>query len=87
MGRSRNWPNGSSRRWRIIRQKVLERDNHTCRLRLEGCTTEATQVHHIVDRATSGDDMDHMVASCQDCNLTVGDPTKHDPTPRRRTQW
>lgn len=86
-GRSRNWPNGSTRRWRKTRQMVLDRDNHTCRLRLDGCTTTATHVHHTVDRVTAGDSIDHLLAACAHCNLKLGDPTKHDATPHRRRRW
>lgn len=85
---SRNWANGSTPGWRRTRAMVLQRDNWTCQLRQPGCTTRATQVHHTLGRAITGDDPVHLVAACRNCNLKVGDPTKQpDPQPRPVTRW
>ena len=40
--------------WRRVRQQVLERDGHRCRLRLPGCVGEASEVDHIIDIALGG---------------------------------
>lgn len=70
-----------------MRQWVLIRDHHTCQLRLPGCTTKATQVHHLRGKKY-GDDPALLVASCQSCNLKIGDPEKHgDPKNRPVTRW
>lgn len=84
---SKAWASGSTAAWRRVRAFVLERDGHRCQLKLDGCTTRATHVHHTVAREVAGDDPAHLVASCQSCNLTTGDPRRHDPRPRGRTQW
>lgn len=87
MGKSRSWPNGSSRKQRKAREQVLERDGYRCRLKFDGCLTVADQAHHTVDRMVAGDDPDKMVAACGPCNIKAGDPLKTDPQPRGRTQW
>jgi 5-methylcytosine-specific restriction endonuclease McrA len=84
---SRSWARGSTRAWRRVRAAVLERDGYRCQLRLPGCTTAATEVHHTVGREVSGDDPGQLVAACRSCNQRVGDPRRHDPAPRPRTQW
>lgn len=84
---SRAWQSGSTREWRRIRAWVLTRDERRCQLKLEGCTTIATQVHHTVGREVTGDNPDYLVASCLSCNNKVGDPRRHDPAPRPSTRW
>jgi len=84
---SKSWAKGSTPQWRAVRLRVLQRDGYRCRLKLAGCTTIATQVHHTLGREVSGDDPAHLVAACQPCNLRVGDPRRHDPAPKPRTRW
>lgn len=85
---SRSWRAGSTRAWRIIRAQVLARDGYLCQLKIDGiCTTRATCVHHTLGRSITGDDPRYLTASCDPCNLHVGDPTKHDPQPTPRTRW
>lgn len=84
---SKRWVSGSTRAWRKVRTQVLERDAHRCQLRLPGCTTLATQVHHLTAREASGDNPAALVAACRSCNLRVGDPTRHDPAPRPLRWW
>jgi 5-methylcytosine-specific restriction endonuclease McrA len=85
---SRTWKQagGSDRDWQRTRIAVLNRDGWQCQLKMEKCTRRATHVHHTVGREVSGDDPSALIASCQWCNLHVGDPRKHDP-PSRRPQW
>lgn len=66
---------------------VLARDGQRCQLKLEGCTTKATCVHHTAGKAVTGDDPAHLVAACQNCNLKIGDPARYDPPARPRTAW
>lgn len=62
---------GSDRRttlpkgWAAIRQQVLDRDGHTCQLRLPGCIGRATDVDHVGDR----DDhrLQSLRAACRHC--------------------
>ena len=62
--------NGSTRAWRTLRAKVLERDGHRCQLRLDGCTMRATTVDHDFPVSAGGSDhMDNLVAACAPCNL------------------
>lgn len=84
---SKAWANGSDRRWRRVRAAVLARDGNRCRLKLDGCTTVAEQVHHTLGREVAGDNPDHLVAACAHCNQAAGDPRAADPSPTPRTQW
>lgn len=84
---SKAWAGGSTWQWRKIRAAVLTRDGQICQLRLDGCTSRATHVHHTIGRAVSGNDPAHLVAACEPCNLKVGDPRAADPPPQPRTRW
>jgi 5-methylcytosine-specific restriction endonuclease McrA len=85
--RPRAWDRGSTRAWRRIRSEILLRDQGKCRLKLDGCTTYATQVHHL-DGKDAGDNPDRLIAACEACNQAIGDPTRHtDPYPQPRTNW
>jgi 5-methylcytosine-specific restriction endonuclease McrA len=92
------WPNGSTRAWRKIRERILKRDSYRCQLKLPGCTFKATAVHHIYGRQITGDNPQYLQAACQSCNSAIGDPQqprkgsgqhqhKTDPDPRRSTIW
>ena len=83
---SKRWPNGSSAAWRRVRRQVLERDGYVCQVRLDGCTSHATHVHHVGAREVTGDDPAYLVATCQWCNLSTGDPTKLNPEVER-PEW
>lgn len=87
---SRSWSKGSTYAWRKLRAQILLRDNAICQLQLPGiCTNTATQVHHTKGKAQTGDDPNHLLAVCRECNLKIGDPSKrqNDPTPEPRTLW
>ncbi|MEC3975097.1 HNH endonuclease [Amycolatopsis sp. H20-H5] len=85
---SKTWEGGSTRAWRKVRAFVLERDGYRCQVRRDnGCTTVATHGHHLGGREVTGDDPDFVVASCEHCNLSEGDPRAHDPAPQPRTRW
>jgi hypothetical protein len=59
-----------------------------CTLQLEGvCTGQATQVHHTLGRAATGDDPRYLTAVCKACNLSVGDPVRHNPQPKLISRW
>lgn len=77
---SSNWKAGSTKGWRRVRAFVLYRDGNKCQLRIKGvCTVVATQVHHLVGRAVSGDDPKYLAASCRPCNLKIGEPAFQKP--------
>ena len=91
------WQGGSTRAWRKTRAMVLRRDRYRCQLRRPGCTLRADCVHHL-DGKAAGDNPARLLASCQHCNLAIGDPTKtrgngkanrasYDPPPSPRTRW
>lgn len=85
---SKSWAGGSTKAWRKIRAGVLARDGYTCQIGLPGvCTTRATHVHHTQGRAVTGDDPRYLVASCAECNLKLGDPSKQTHKPKRMTAW
>lgn len=83
---SRHWDGGSTRSWRRTRGQILARDGWRCRLKLDGCTTRATEVHHVLGKGVS-DDPDDLVSACRHCNGTTGDPRAADPPPRPMTRW
>jgi 5-methylcytosine-specific restriction protein A len=80
------------RPWRRIRADVLRRDNHQCRLRLSGCTGEATTVDHIIPRSRApwlAHNRDNLIAACGHCNSSKGaklNMTQPQPT-RTSRQW
>jgi 5-methylcytosine-specific restriction endonuclease McrA len=60
----------NGRAWREIRLRILERDQHICAY----CGNEATQVDHIIPRASGGtDEPSNLVAACQPCNNRKSD--------------
>lgn len=64
--------------WRKVRRQVLERDNHTCQLRLPGCTAVAVTVDHIQPIALGGAwwEPANLRASCFKCNIAAGHKTR-----------
>ena len=56
--------------WRRIRKQILERDNHLCQIRSDGCTVVATEVDHIVPTSKGGGwfDPTNLRGSCFSCN-------------------
>lgn len=60
-----------TRRWRVIRDHVLERDRYRCMMARDGrvCGAYADTVQHVIRRADGGtDDLSNLVAACQPCN-------------------
>ena len=99
---SKSWDGGSTRQWRErVRAPVLARDGYRCRAHADGwcdlapgehqCDGDGmatvTHAHHIYGRAVTGDDQRFIVASCQSCNLHIGEPGKHNPPPKRVSRW
>jgi len=58
--------------WRKRRKRILERDKYLCQVCLAlGIVTPATQVDHIVNKATGGtDDDDNLQSICDPCHAT-----------------
>jgi 5-methylcytosine-specific restriction endonuclease McrA len=83
---SEAWSGGSTRAWRRVRALVLLRDGYRCRLALPGCTVRATDAHHTLGRARTGDDPRWVIAACAPCNVRTGEPVP-DPAPRPLTRW
>jgi 5-methylcytosine-specific restriction protein A len=56
--------------YRHLRVYVLDRDHHTCQIRGPRCTTVATVVDHVVDRADGGAlyHTTNLRAACAACN-------------------
>lgn len=98
-----SWDSGSTRAWRRVRANVLARDamqGWGCRAHEERwcaapgvaphtCTGVATIGHHTKGRAVTGDDPRHVVASCESCNLAIGEPGAKagDPPATPVTRW
>lgn len=68
-----------STRWQQVRQVVMERDEWRCRVRLQCCEGEASDVDHIVPPADGGDrwDLANLRASCGPCNRSRASKQKH----------
>lgn len=61
--------NGSTRKWRGIRQGILRRDGYTCQV----CGAEATEVDHIIPVRHGGPDTtDNLRALCRTHNRRKG---------------
>lgn len=78
--------NGSSGKWRKIRERILRRDGYCC----QQCGQDNGKLHvdHIIPRRLGGVDQDwNLQTLCQKCNLSKGGrffsngltpPTLHD---------
>lgn len=68
-----NERNGSTRRWRTVRARVLRRDP-MCLIALAGCTRVAVEVDHIVPVAAGGAmfDQANLQGACFHCNRAKG---------------
>jgi hypothetical protein len=71
----------------LTRERILERDHHTCQLRLSDCTSTASTVT-VIDETTTGDD--NLRAACEHCARTEWEQLEVErikdqprPTPRR----
>jgi len=77
---SEGWKNGSTRRWREIRKRIIQRDQ-VCQL----CGQDEGQMHidHIIPKSKGGSDMDlNLRLLCRSCNLRRGARFfEHDRTP------
>jgi len=61
--------NGSTGKWRKIRERILQRDGYTC----QQCGGEGTTVDHILPRSAGGGDDDwNLQCLCTKCNYSKG---------------
>ena len=61
--------NGSTSKWRKIRQRIVERDGGVCQM----CGMEGDSVDHIVPRSQGGTDEDYnLQLLCTSCNSSKG---------------
>jgi 5-methylcytosine-specific restriction enzyme A len=61
--------NGSTRKWRGLREQILFRDHHTCRV----CGQPAEHIDHIIPAIVGGTDHpSNLQALCATCNLGKG---------------
>jgi hypothetical protein len=94
---SKAWAGGSTRQWRRVRAAVLAHnrlpkrlggnDGLCVRAIPDVCTGQATQVHHTLGRAVTGDDPRYLEATCAPCNQHIGEPRTHEPQPKIRSRW
>jgi 5-methylcytosine-specific restriction endonuclease McrA len=67
----KTWDAGSTRSWRVLRDRVLNRDGHCC----QRCGQGEGKLHvdHIVPKRLGGSDlMENLQTLCQMCNLSKG---------------
>jgi hypothetical protein len=88
---SRSWSGGSTTRWRKLRKRILEANQHEnagcCQLAIPDiCTGKADCVHHVRGKAY-GDRVVDLIAACSACNGHVGNPAKISPEPTPRSKW
>ena len=61
--------NGSTNQWRKIRQRILDRDGHTCQV----CGMNGNSVDHIIPRNLGGSDEEwNLQTLCISCNSAKG---------------
>lgn len=61
--------NGSTTRWRKLREIVIRRDQGACQL----CGREGHHVDHIIPRRLGGtDELHNLQLLCKECNLQKG---------------
>lgn len=88
---SKSWAKGSTRRWRKLRQAVLERDNERCQVIVNAalglrCDRRATTAGHLIPRAHGGKDrLDNLQAECTQHNY--GDGTRIARAGKRDWLW
>jgi 5-methylcytosine-specific restriction protein A len=56
--------------WRLLRRRILARDNHVCLIALPGCRGTADTVDHIISPEDGGAELDeaNLQSSCRSCN-------------------
>jgi 5-methylcytosine-specific restriction endonuclease McrA len=58
-----------TQRWKDQRLRVLKRDGYICQY----CGDDATQVDHVISRASGGThDLENLLACCAKCNQLKG---------------
>jgi len=68
---SKAWKNGSTTSWRLLRERVLQRDGYCC----QRCGQSEGKMHvdHIIPKRLNGSDyMENLQTLCQFCNLSKG---------------
>lgn len=90
---SKAWKNGSTRKWKNLRRRILDRDGWICQAcgqlidpQLKPPHQDSGAVHHTMGRAITGDNPRYLVATHMHCNRAIGEP-KQDPQPRPATKW
>lgn len=89
---SKAWRGANNRQWSVVRKRVMDENARVnggrCTLQIRGvCTGQAEQAHHVLGRATTGDDTRYLTAVCAACNVHVGDPSAVSPRHRSVSQW
>ena len=79
---SKAWKNGSTRGWRKIRERILQRDGHMCQMC--GQTEGRLHIDHIIPKrliGAEGDNDSNLRVLCEKCNLSKGGRFFNDAAP------
>jgi hypothetical protein len=61
----------ASPKWRAKRRAVLQRDKYLCQATLEGCSQDATQVHHLSYNHWQNEPLFELIAVCAECHESI----------------
>jgi 5-methylcytosine-specific restriction protein A len=85
-GRTESSRRTSHSRWRRLRLRVLDRDDHLCQIRGPKCTRVASQVDHIIPAEYGGEDSEENAQSvCRSCH-NAKTTAQHSPLPNTRSR-
>lgn len=61
-----------SKKWKVRRKQVLERDNYTC----QECGNKAWQVHHLTYKRIFNERLNDLISLCEDCHKEIHNKPK-----------
>ena len=65
-----------SDQWKRISRQVLQRDRYTCQYRITGCTSRATEAHHLTYARVGRESLEDLIAVCHHCHEVITDESR-----------